>query len=341
MHPAILLWLISQAPASPPIDVQWAAPAECPDRDALLAAVTRRLARPLAGGEAKVDARVVGDRLRGYTLHLTLSAGARGEVREVHDPSCAALTDAAAVRIVAAIEAPPVVPAPPEPRSEPEPAPEPTPTPAPTLEVVPAEPVRTSAIPEYTPAPSDRYDGPGGVLRLHGGGEIGALPGRSGSNGALPGPAGAVGLALGLLWPRLRLELQGTVLPRRSGGGVKAALYAGAVHACWRVGRGRVEVPLCGGVEVGAMRGEPTTNLPGASANTSLWVAGVVGPALSWHVSPRISVWAGLQLVLAPVRPLFQKGEDTADMMAETLYLPSPASGRLLLGVELRLRDRW
>jgi hypothetical protein len=339
MHPASLLWLISQASAPPAIDVQWTAPAECPDRDALLAAVTRRLTRPLAGGEARVEARVVGDRSRGYTLHLTLSAGARGEVREVHDPSCAALTDAAAVRVVAAIEAPPVVPIPPEPEPAPEPAS--APAPAPTLEVVPAEPVRTSAIPELPPAPSDMYDGPGGVLRLHGGGEVGALPGRAGSEGALPGPAGAVGLALGLLWPRLRLELQGTVLPGRSGGGVKAGLYAGSVHACWRVGRGKLEVPLCGGVEVGAMRGEPTTSLPGASANTSLWLAGAVGPALSWHVSPRVSVWAGLQLVLAPVRPEFQKGEDVEGMMAERLYLPSLASGRLLLGVELRIRDRW
>ena len=149
MVSAHLLWLLSQAPAPPEVDVQWSAPAECPGRDALLAAVTRRLGRPPAAGEAQMDARVTGDRVRGYALQLTLSAGGRGEVRTVQDPSCAALGDAAAVRLVAAIEAPEVIPAPPTPEPVPEPAVTPAPEPAPaTIEVGPAEPVKTSGLPE-------------------------------------------------------------------------------------------------------------------------------------------------------------------------------------------------
>lgn len=327
---AYFLWMNLQAsppsspvvPVTPAADVQWTAPAECPDRAALLASISRRLGRPFTT-EARVDARVTGDRFRGYALHLELAVGGRAEVRDVQDPSCVALTDAAAVRVVAAIEAP-VVPAPPSlPPAEPEPT-RPAPEPAPEPEVVPAEPVVTTPMPAPQPAPTDMYDGPGAVLRAHGGGELGALPAI----------AGAVGLAVGLLWPRLRVELHGTVLPRRSNVEVEATLYAGAVHACGRIGRGVLEVPLCGGLEVGGMRGT-AIDLPGARAATFLWVGAVAGPALAWHVRPRLSVWAGLQLVLALRRPRFVQGVDSE------LHTPSRASGRFLVGLELRLRDRW
>lgn len=330
---AYFLWMNLQAsppgPSAPlapdPAEVQWTAPAECPDRTALLAAISRRLGRQFTS-EARVDARVTGDRSRGYALHLELAVGGRAEVRDVQDPSCVALTDAAAVRVVAAIEAP-VVPAPPElPPLEPEP--EPAPAPSPEPEVGPAAPVVTTPIAAPQPAPADMYDGPGALLRAHGGGELGALPAIS----------GAVGLAVGLLWPRLRVELHGTVLPRRQDGPVEVALYAGAVHACGRIGRGVLEVPLCGGLEVGAMRGTADPGLPGATTRTSVWVAAVVGPALALHVRPRLSVWAGLQLVLAPVRPQFVQGDGDPP---KELFTPPPASGRFLVGLELRLRDRW
>lgn len=331
MISAYLLWLTTQVPAPPEVPVRWTAPAECPDRDALLVAVARRLGRPLAD-EARVDGRVTGDRSRGYVLHLELSAGGRGEVRDVQDPSCAALAEAAALRVVAAIEAPVVPPVPvPEPAEPgPEPQPGPDPQPGPEEAVVPAEPVRTVALPTPAAVREDMYDGPGGVLRLQGGLELGAFG---------PAPAGAVGLAVGLLWPRLRVELQGTVLPPRRMADVTAGLYAGAIHGCWRAGRGALEVPLCGGVEVGGMRGRAADPLPGAVTRTQAWVAGILGPGLAWHVSSRVSVWASLQLVLAVYRPLFVQGDP--DGNPRVLLAPSAASGRLLLGVELRLGDRW
>ena len=48
----------------------------------LLTAVARRLGRPLAAGEVTIDGEVSGDVRGGYTLHLVLTAGARGETRE-------------------------------------------------------------------------------------------------------------------------------------------------------------------------------------------------------------------------------------------------------------------
>lgn len=333
MLPAcVLLWLFTaQVPApTDMVDVQWIAPPTCPDRDALLAAVAQRLGRPLAPGEARVEARVVGDAGRGYTLHLTLAAGDRGETRDVHDPSCAALTDAAAVRVVAALASSPVVPPPPTVDAEPV-DPIETPAEAPATPPVVVDPA--PATPPQ-PDPEDRSKRPGGVFRLHGGGEFGAMPGATGPT---PGPTGAVGLALGLLWPRLRVELHGTLLAPRSSGDVRARLLAVAAHGCGRVGRGAIEVPLCVGLEVGRMRGE-ASKLPEAQPATSWWLAAVLGPGLAWHVGSRVSVWASLQLVLAPVRPQFvQGGGDDPPV----LFTPSAASGRLLVGVELRLRDRW
>lgn len=330
-----LLWLLApvQVPAPPDAATGWRAPPGCPDHEALLGAVARRLGRPLAADEVTIDAGIVGDDRRGYTLHLSLTAGARSETREVHDPSCAALTDAAALRVVAVLEST-AVPLPLTSTIETKPAeipdttpaapeiPEPTPVASPPKLPVPARP---------EPAPGDSFDAPGGVLRVHGGGELGAVP----------KPTGAAGLALGLLWPRLRLELQGTVLAPRTlsvpSGSVRAGLFAGAVHACGRAGRGALEFPLCAGLEVGALRGE-ARQLSGSRAATAWWVAAVLGPGLAWHLGRRFSVWASLQLVLAPVRPDFQQGEGKE---AKTLFKPPVASGRLLVGVELRLRDPW
>lgn len=332
-----LAWSIGAVQA-PGESVQWEAPPGCPDGATVLAEVSRRLGRPLAPDEARAQGRVVRDG-RGYALRLELAAGERSETRELRDPSCVALADAAALLIVAAVApqepvVPPPVPPPTEvavaepPASEPVaelPASEPVEAPAPVAEV---------ALPEVAPQPvrKDISRGPGGFVRLHGGGEYGAVPGVT----------GMVGLAGGLLWRRVRLELQGAaVVPRTSSGhplaDVRVGLFVAAVHVCGRLGRGAVEVPLCGGVEAGAARGE-VPGLPGWRVAVVPWVAGVLGPALAWHAGRRWSVWAAAQLVLAPVRPVFLAGVGKED---RELFKPAVASGRLLLGVEMRFGDPW
>ena len=75
-----------------------------------------------------------------------------------------------------------------------------------------------------------------------------------------------------------------------------------------------------------------------AQARSAFWLAAVLAPGLAWHVRPRISVSASLQLVLAPVYPTFQLANATD---TRTIFEPAVASGRLLLGVELRIRDPW
>lgn len=346
-----LAWLLGAAQVLTPPDraaLQWTAPPECPDRDALLQAIARRLHDPRAAAQARVDARVVRDGAR-YTLQLQLAVGSRSETRELHDASCAALVDAAAVRVAAAIEppgaAPDLVPAPPPATPPPDPAaPEdPTPRPAdptpPPADPTPAPPPVPQPVPAPSPAPvpSDMSPRPGGFVRLHGGAELGALP----------GPTGALGLAGGALWPRLRLELRGTFLAPRTTAGLppnaRVFLVAAGLHACARLGRGALEVPLCAGVEAGAMRGAARGLASGPTATsatsaTSAWLAAALGAGLHWHVGRRLGVWVALELLLAPVRPNFELRNSER---AETVFQPPPASGRLLVGLELRLRDPW
>jgi hypothetical protein len=166
-------------------------------------------------------------------------------------------------------------------------------------------------------------------LRIHLGGELGSTP----------GPTGAFGLGGAVLWRRWRLELQGTALvPRtveRALGDVRVGLFAGAVHGCRRLGSRALEVPLCLGVEVGAMRGEGRDVL-GARKASAPWVAAVLAPGLAWRASRRVSVWASLQVLLTPVRPVFGLTERPETV---PLFSPSPVSGRLLAGVEVRFGE--
>ena len=170
---------------------------------------------------------------------------------------------------------------------------------------------------------------PGAVLRLQGGPELGSVPGLS----------AAVGLGLGLLWPRCRLELQGNfVAPRtvlRRQAELQAWLLAASVHACARLGRGRLEVPVCGGLELGGMHGRARGPEVGR-AGYGVWVAGVVSAGVVWPVHPRLAVWGALQGLLA-VRPSFRLTDPREPVI---LFEPAPVSGRLLFGLELRLGDR-
>ncbi|PCC74226.1 hypothetical protein SAMN02745121_04329 [Nannocystis exedens] len=342
----------AQVPAPPEVALEWRAPAGCPEREEVLAAIARRLGRPLTAEEAEVEATVVRESGRGFTLRLRLTAGERGETRAISDPSCAALADVVAVLVAAAVEparvpapAPTTAPEPGEPgtaASSPGPAaaaaspPEPAPEPASSPEPAPVdEPLAEPLAPPPEPVPSRRSKKPGGFVRVHGGGEVGAAPRIT----------GAVGVAGGVLWPRWRLEVQGLfVAPQataREVAGmsveVRAGLFAAAVHGCARLGRGALEVPLCVGLEAGAMRGE-ARGLASGRAAAQGWLAGVLGAGVVWHAGARWGVWGAVQAVLSPVHPKFEL-DAVPDPVR--LWAPSWASGRLMLGVELRFGDPW
>ncbi|MFY0534181.1 hypothetical protein [Nannocystis pusilla] len=166
-------------------------------------------------------------------------------------------------------------------------------------------------------------------MRVQGGSEYGALPGMT----------GAVGLAAGLLWRRARLEVQGVWLaPRtadRAQGELRASLAAAAIQGCARLGRGRVEVPVCGGLELGGMRGG-ARGVPDARTTTGLWLAVVAGAGVAVRLGARWSLTGALQLAGAIVGPDFQVRDPGP---AVRLFAPAPVTGRLLVGVEVRLGD--
>ncbi|MDC0672358.1 hypothetical protein [Nannocystis radixulma] len=350
------LFGLAQVPEPPPaeVEVRWTAPPECPDREALLRGIAERRGQPLVPGQARIDGRITRSGSR-YVLRLDFQAGARRERRELGADACAPLVDATALRIALAVDAateaaavepaevgPEAAPAgPPAASGQPEapdsgpstPAAEaaPVPVPPPVAEPLAPPPERRAEAPmDAAPGRAvPRAAAPGGLVRVHGGPEYGAVPGLS----------GAVGLAVGLLWPRLRLELQGTfVAPRRRElpqADLRAWLLAASVQVCARLGRGALEFPVCGGVEAGSVRGVahgPTIE----RAAFGLWVGGVLSGGVAWRFHPRLALWAALQGVAA-VRPSFQLRDPEPTVV---LFEPSPVSGRVLLGLELRIRDR-
>lgn len=338
----VLAWLLgSPETAGPGLaaeDVAWSAPPGCPDREELLAGISRRRGRPLVPGQVRVDARITANARHQHRLEIDLEAGARHESRTLSADTCAALVDAAALLVVLVVDGP----AAPDPsaraserasddaaRGEPEPA-QAGPAPAATD---PAMPLRTPVTGEPSPAaPADtrRPAAPrrtGGFLRVHGGAEVGALP----------GPTGGVAIGGGLLWRHFRLEVQATFLaPRTTRGAqseVRAFLGAASMHGCARLGQGALEFSPCIGLEPGVLRGVAEDT---GAARPGRWFAVVVAAGAAWRVRPRVAVWGSLMGVTAVQRPSFQLGDPGPVVV---LFEPPVASIRLFFGVELRFGD--
>ncbi|PCC75362.1 hypothetical protein [Nannocystis exedens] len=170
---------------------------------------------------------------------------------------------------------------------------------------------------------------PGGFLRLHGLGEVGALP----------GPTGGVGLAGGLLWRWFRLEVHaGYLAPRlldRPELRARVSLFTVAVHGCARLGRGRLEVPICLGAEAG---GIPAVADTGRAA-LGRWLALTGGVGAAVRVHPRVALWAFLQGLAAVQRGTLAVREPGPDGELRILYDPGTGSARLALGVEVKFGD--
>jgi hypothetical protein len=190
--------------------------------------------------------------------------------------------------------------------------------------------------PESAPPPSPPASAPPpaspparrlrGALRLAGGVAYGDLPG-----------AGAtLRLTPALVWPRVRLEFEAAYGPLRRarfsddpGVGADLQLAAAAVRACPVFRRGRVEFPLCAGLEVGAMYGrgvgfalERDGRLP--------WAALHLAPALLVVAHPRVAVFVAVEGALALTRPRFVVEGVGA------VYRAAPGAVRGLIGVEAR-----
>jgi hypothetical protein len=326
-----LLAALVVAPVAPvadvpaPFELVWQAPAACPDG----AEVLRRLAT-LAPGRAAPGLRadgsiapVVGGTWR---LQLALRGPGIADTRTIDAAECSTLGDVAALLLAIAVA--------PETAVRRHEAGASAPDDRPVLPLPPREPVAAPSIaaapriePDELPtAPAPRRSAVlRGALRLAGGAEVGAIPAWS--------PSAVLGAALlGAGW---RVELAGTYSARtlayddRSAVGGRLQLAAGALRGCgvprWR----RFEFPVCGGLELGALRGVARGVLAPAPA-LDLWIAAQLVAGAAWVPARRVALVVALDVSIALRRPGFHVAS-----LGE-LARSQPIGLRPTVGVELR-----
>ncbi|HWB74783.1 MAG TPA: hypothetical protein VG755_07500 [Nannocystaceae bacterium] len=318
-----LAWWIVVGAALQSSDVRWVAPAECPDVAEVQALVDRRIGRPLAEGELAIDGRVEADG-DAYRLELVLARDGAQQSRVIEATECGALARVTALVAGLAVDAVAIAE---QERAVLVPAPVAT---APQT----AEPrAPTRAHDSVAVVSNDRVRSPAPrrpqlqlLLAIVGGIE----------RGAMPSVTGGIDVAIGVRARGFRVELAGTWLgPRRreiTGAAVNVQLGTVAVRGCPELALARVSVPLCVGVEVGAMRGAGEL-ARFASTEHGLWVAPTIGTGVRVGRGRVAFVGRG-EVAIAAQRPAFDVDGTTRPI---GVFLPAPVSARLWLGVEFRL----
>lgn len=269
----------------------------------------------------------------GFRLELRIEDGARVESRSVFSRDCAALARATGLVVAVAIDPVEVArrigePAVAEATTPPEPAPLPdpaalSPAPAPQIDRVGSN---GSAPPSAAHAPSprdrtrdptrdrtrDRTDDRTGRLPVR----LGARPELLVGGGLLPGPVslGVAGTAsvFGRKRP-WRAEIAGaywfarraTIVGAPSAGGEIWLAYARG-SGCWVPGVRRIEIPICGGVDLGAAGGRGFGEGVDTRSNTDLFVGSHAGVGVMWAPIPALALFARVEGVVALRRPGFR-----------------------------------
>lgn len=161
------------------------------------------------------------------------------------------------------------------------------------------------------------------------------------ATGLLPRPAGAVSLAFGLAGRSVRAELALTYAFERlaavdvPGVGVGLRVGSATLRGCWAPRRGRVQFPLCGDLELGAMlaRGR---GVDASRTRASPWLTAGVGFGVIVWIQPRVGLWLEGRGHAALTRPRF-----AIDGLG-TVFVAPVAGVRVLAGIEVRfaLADR-
>ncbi|HKU39948.1 MAG TPA: hypothetical protein VJR89_17430 [Polyangiales bacterium] len=284
-------------PARAQTQLEWEAPAGCPDEAAVRAGIERRLATSPERARLapmRIDALVTREATR-YRLELTLQT-ATGESHELLFAEDCALF-ARLIALQASLSAAPLTAAsalPPRAHA------------ARQREPPNAWSVRASGLVATTPLPAPAY-GLGLGAALH------VLPLR-------------FELSAGYLWPReQRYAL------RRDVGGALSAWLVG-LRAC-AVGRlAAVELAGCAGLDGAILRGEGRGVDPElVSHRFALAVSG--GVFANLPLGRALSVWLGADLPLSLMRPTFQ----VQNLGLGALYRPPRLGVRGMLGLEVRV----
>lgn len=321
---------LAPGPLTPtPTDVTWQAPPECPNVVLLRRTIEHYAARGLdetgsllSSTSGELEAQPDGYRLR---LRIEVSGGTSVE-RVLEDPSCAVLTETAALMIAVTIDPNAVTRPPPEPV-----APKPVAAPPPVVPVVAerAEPTRRSCdVGRSRLRTSPRDLRPCVGLEARVGMQLGILPRTVGAG---------IGADIAITWSRLRLELGASHWFRRAARstddpptGGELGLTAGSLGVCARLGRRSFELPLCAGAELGAIHGrgvgidEPRTErVP--------WAAAWLGPRAMWVAHPRLVLLGGVDLVVPLARYRFEIAG------IGVVHRVDPIGGRFRVGLGVRI----
>ncbi len=332
---AVHLGLAPAAAGDPPTLLEWNAPAECPDQSR----VDARLQQLVPGERAQsLRARAEVTAIAGgWRLQVELSSATGTSVRELEAQSCAVLLEAAVFIVAVAIdpaiasmamrddalqavevEPPalvPVVPA--EPESEPEPE-------APREEA--------DAQPERFVAPELR-SGPRAIDRRRIGGALrAALAVGTAEVSRFDLAPSLTGAIRGRYW-RAELGLRyvaGRTQPIEGPADAELRLdAAGAVaRGCGVAPAGPVEIPVCAGIDLAAVRGRPS-GLVAPRDRIALRAAVDVAVAVAWPLTRRVALWLEAAGGFALLRPKFVARD-------QQIHLGAPASFAALLGIELR-----
>jgi len=323
------------------VDLSWSAPASCPGAETVrrgIAALLASTTEVSAASEVTVTATVTQGPTQ-FRLALEVVTPSGKTTKTTGGAQCEVLADATALiaaiaidpsAVLEATEPPPEEPEPDKPEPE-QPKPEPAATegegegegegrddgtgerPAPEEgpRVAPKLPPRVTLV---------RF-----AFRASGGLDVATLPGVSGGIGVL-------GAVLGANW---RAELVGRVLFPRNGfvvddTGARIGLFTLGARGCWVPTVGPVEMPLCGGGEAGAFRGDPIGDrIANGVTVTEPYVAAIGSYEVGWAPRPFFALVGRAELVVPLLRPSFFIGDELAHQIP-------PASGRLFFGIEAR-----
>lgn len=331
MFAPILFSLVSAAPG-PGIDLRWEGPPSCPETE-FQAALARYL-EPRAGASAALQVRARVRAARGrWVLELDVVDAAGTGTRQLTAERCETVVDAAAFVVAQALDrssaaaAPEaLVPAPPEP-SDPPPVVVPSAPPGPPA---PLEPTPSPAVEAPAPIPTSAAPPPRRRLR-------GTVRLRGGASGvALPGVTAELGLLVGLMAARWRVDLVslgrlpvGKDAATAPAVGARLAMWAVGARACGLPRLARLVVPLCAGAEVGQVLGR-SVGLPTEGRAASTWAAVTASPGLMWEPRPWLALTLEFELAVALLR------HDWVIRGLPPIHRLGPAEARGFAGIEFR-----
>jgi hypothetical protein len=116
---------------------------------------------------------------------------------------------------------------------------------------------------------------------------------------------------------------------------IGGVFQAGALElrGCPVLRRGSVAVPLCVGLQVGAMEGRGRgSGLASTTTERSPWLAATVGAAVAWRPRGRVGLWLGADAIVALLRPTFVTAGGVQ------VHQASRFGGQVLAGIEVGLR---